>query len=145
MNTAGQEDVDWNKLTEVATRLVKTRGMRGLHHVACALLTADRRLFRGLHISAEIGAFSLCAEAAAIGQTQLKNSAEIKRVVSVRRNFGEPDRYEIVPPCGLCRERIFQFGREAMVLINEESGPRPVPIRELLPHPFFRRRQTAGL
>src|SRR5712692_1116586 len=132
------------QLIEVATALIATRGEVGRHHIASALLTADGRTFKGLHISAVVGTCSICAEAVAIGQAQLEGPASIKTIVSVRKNFDESDEYEIVSPCGLCRERILQFGPNARVLVTGEAGVTASAIKDLLPNAFMRRKQLQG-
>jgi cytidine deaminase len=43
------------------------------------------------------------------------------------------------PPCGACRQVIFEFGPEALVIFQGEAGLMEVPIAELLPYAFHLR------
>lgn len=94
----------------------------------------------GLHLSANIGVSSVCAEAAAIAALAKMRGAKIESVVSVRWDFLE-GRAEIVPPCGRCRELIAEYGPCARVILDGGGVPISVPIGELIPRPFVRRRQ----
>ena len=133
-----------SELVGAATELATRRAKRGLHHVACALRTTDGRTFTGLHISAEYGTGSICAEASAVSSMVLaSDTARIELVASVRKNF-ETGAYEIVPPCGRCRELIFQHGRESSVVLQVGDALACREISTLLPSPFARRRQGNG-
>jgi cytidine deaminase len=126
-------------LIQVAANLITNRAKEGRHHIACALLTTDGRTFLGLHISASVGICSVCAETIAIGQSQLDGPSSISSIVSLRMNFASMN-YEIVPPCGSCRERIFEFGPQARVLMGGNREVHVVCIGSLLPSPFIRRK-----
>jgi len=39
----------------------------------------------------------------------------------------------IVPPCGICRELIYDYGPSATVVLAGEAGPVERPVGDLLP------------
>lgn len=130
------------ELVKVATSLIIRRAEYGRHHIACALRTTDGQQVMGLHVSANIGCGSICAEAAAIAELLKKGPAVIERIVAVRHKFTSENSIEIIPPCGQCLERILEHGPNALIIINISSQPVLIPITQLLPIPFHRRKRT---
>jgi len=127
-------------LIQIASSLILKRGEYGRHHVACALLTTADTCFSGLHISSNYGAGSICAEAVAIAESQRLGPNTLNRIVSVRHTFDSQQGIEIVPPCGSCRQIILEYGPHAQVILDVGLEPVLVPIEQLLPIPFCRRR-----
>jgi cytidine deaminase len=138
IETAGVQGGD--ELLAIASDRIRRRAVSGRHHVACALMTSTGAIFEGLHLSARTGVGSICAEAVAIGQSQILGTTSVARIVSVRATFQQPGETEVVPPCGACRERILDFGPEALVLTPLRDELRWTPIQALLPTPFRRNR-----
>jgi cytidine deaminase len=71
-----------------------------------------------------------CAEHAAIAQMITNEESRIMKIVAVGRNG------KILPPCGRCREFIYQINNEnleAEVLVAENKV---VMLEELLPYRF---------
>ena len=130
---------DDRDLVATATRLILKRARTGHHHVSCALLTSNGDCVLGLHVSAQLGVSSICAEAAAIAEAVKAGRLSIDRVVSIRRTFSRRPGTEVVPPCGRSRELILQYGSGAQVILSLAEGLTLVPIIELLPVPFARR------
>jgi cytidine deaminase len=44
----------------------------------------------------------------------------------------------VVPPCGGCRDLLFDYAPDAVVIVPGLAGPVRVPLRELLPLPYRR-------
>lgn len=130
------------QLIKAATALILRRAEYNRHHIACALRTSNQQQFLGLHISANIGRGSICAEAAAIAEALKQGPIEIDRIVAVRHTFVSEQDTEVIPPCGQCRELILEYGQNAFVIIKISSNLKMVPISELLPEPFHRRKRT---
>lgn len=129
------------RLVKAAVALVLRRGEYGRHHVACALRTMDGRLVLGLHISANVGVGSICAESAAIAESLKARQTEIAKIVAIRRTFISQPATEIVPPCGRCRELIYEYGPNAGVILPAPINEfKVLPITDLLPMPFHRQR-----
>jgi cytidine deaminase len=108
------------------------------------MLLTDGREFFGLNIVSNIGVASVCAEQIALGEAMKHpTEAEVSVVVTLRATFREPLAYEIVPPCGRCREILCEYAPSARVALGggTSAGYDLVPIDTLLPHPFRRRAQ----
>jgi len=110
------------------------------HTIAAAIRGRDGRIWTGIHLGAVVGRLSICAEAIALGRAVLEGDGRIKTIVALRHpKPGEPaDAPEIVSPCGACREMIFDFDPDALVIMPDASGPLKWPVRDLLPMPYRR-------
>lgn len=136
------EDQD---LVETATSLIVDRGEYGRHHIASALKTNSGEKIVGLHLSANIGVSSICAEAAAIAEALRRSPTTIEKIVSVRHTFLASPVTEIVQPCGRCRELILEYGSEALVIVDVAGEVICVRITDLFPLPFHRRTRPSQM
>lgn len=99
-------------------------------HVGAALLTEDNKLYTGCNI--EISSYSptLCAERTAIFKAISEGHRKIKTIAIV----GDANP---TFPCGVCRQVIREFGKDATVIIaNSEDDYKEYTLDELLPHSF---------
>ena len=90
-----------------------------------------------------LGRMAVCAEAVALGQAiTVAGEFTIDTIVAVRHPPPhEKDRpIAVVSPCGACRELIWDYDRNARVIVPGENGPSVVPISELLPNKYSRER-----
>lgn len=97
--------------------------------VASALLTADGHIYTGISLVLQCG-IGFCAEHAAVAEMLKHHETQVKAIVSIK-NSGE-----IFPPCGRCRELLYQIDRknmDALVIIDTDTI---IPLRDLLPHPW---------
>ncbi len=98
--------------------------------VGAALLTDDDQLFTGCNI--EISSYSptLCAERTAIFKAVSEGHRKIKAIAVVGdSNF--------TYPCGVCRQVIREFGKDAVIIIaNSEDEYRIYKLEDLLPYSF---------
>ncbi len=94
--------------------------------VGCALITDKNNIYVGVSIHACCG-IGFCAEHSAIANMVTNKEYKIKRIVAVT-NGGT-----IVPPCGRCREIIYQINNNNLdtEIIIEKN--RVVKLRDLLP------------
>lgn len=105
--------------------------------VGAAVRAASGKVYTGCNV--ECAAFPLggCAERHAIAAVVLAegSSAWISAIaISALDEFGNE---AAIPPCGGCRQLIFEFGPDAEVVFRGRDGrPTVHPIRELLPHAF---------
>jgi len=104
--------------------------------VGCALITSKGNIFQGVCIGHYCGMGS-CAEYQAIGNMISNGEKEIKKIIAVHHN-NKKNKYEVVPPCGKCREMIHQTTKKncntEVIISNSEK----VKLNELLPHPWSR-------
>lgn len=99
-------------------------------HVGAAILTEDDEIYDGCNI--EIASYSptICAERTAIFKAISEGHRKIKAIAIV----GDANH---TYPCGVCRQVIREFGKEAKVIIaNSEEDFKEYDLDELLPHSF---------
>lgn len=104
--------------------------------VGAAVLTEAGEIFSGCNVeNASFGA-TVCAERVAVFKAVSAGHRRIQ-AVAVIAETSDP-----IPPCGMCRQVIAEFGADAEVLMANTAGDfRISNMRELLPSVFeFRRR-----
>jgi cytidine deaminase len=103
--------------------------------VGAALLSADGRVFTGCNVENSTYGLSMCAERVAIFKAVSEGTSEIARIAVVT------DHEHIAPPCGCCRQMIWEFssGDTEVVLANLSGDVRRYRITELLPEAFDER------
>lgn len=98
--------------------------------VACALESDSGAVYLGVCIDVSSG-MGFCAEHAAIAAMVTAGESRIRRIVAV---WGEDT---VLPPCGRCREFMYQIDRgnykNALVVLGRD---RSEPLSALLPHPY---------
>jgi cytidine deaminase len=99
--------------------------------VGSALITSKGNVFLGVSLGFYCGMGS-CAEYQAIGTMISNGENEIKTIVAVYYN-SKKKRYEIIPPCGKCREMIHQSGKKNWNTEVILSTTKKVKLKELLP------------
>jgi len=101
--------------------------------VACALLTDMGHIYTGINIDTDCG-MGFCAEHSAISQMLLHGESHIAKIVAVTEDM-------IIPPCGRCRELIYQINHEnikAEVMVDDDVIK---PLSELLPCLWWEKEQ----
>ena len=116
--------VDCTTLTRQAAKTRKEWEFMG--YVGAALVTDRGNVYTGinLHLLCGIG---FCAEHSAVAEMVRNGETRISKIVATTADG------KIIPPCGRCRELLYQIDRsnaETAVIIAE--GARR-PLRELLP------------
>lgn len=100
--------------------------------VGAAIVAADGRVFSGCNVENSTYGLSMCAERVAIFKAVSEGAKGFERVAVVVDNDA------LAPPCGCCRQMIWEFGTdETEVIMANLSGDRKkFRIRELLPQAF---------
>ena len=115
---------------EAAQHLIGSRAREGRHHVAATVLTKTGAAYTAVHLESALGRAAVCAEAVAIGMAAAaEDDAEISFSVAIDKSG------KVIPPCGLCRELLLDFGPRASVAVPSENGVQILRITELVPHP----------
>jgi len=98
--------------------------------VGSALVTADGSVYTGCNIENASYSPTICAERTAISKAVSDGHREIKKIVIVGdSNF--------TYPCGVCRQVIREFGKDAEIIIaNDVDNYRKYKLEDLLPHSF---------
>ena len=94
--------------------------------VGAALVTVSGRVYTGVCIDASCG-LGFCAEHSAIAEMLKHKESEISMIVAVNT------RKNVLPPCGRCREMIYQVNNanlKTSVILGSDDA---VSLRELLP------------
>lgn len=102
-------------------------GWKFMGYVGAALLTNEGKVFTGINLEFHCG-MGFCAEHSAVAEMVKKGETHIKRIVATTAQG------TIIPPCGRCREMLFQ--------IDERNGDTEViigkgekkPLSDLLPY-----------
>jgi cytidine deaminase len=103
--------------------------------VGCAILTSDGKTYAGCNVENSSYGLTNCAERTAIFTAIADKNDGRKldlKAVAVLNRDGIP-----CAPCGACRQVIFEFGPNAVVIYKGAAGEIvQTPIRELLPVGF---------
>lgn len=99
--------------------------------VGAALLGEDGRTFTGCNVeNASYGA-SNCAERTAIFKAVSEGCRNFKKIAIVSSGN------ELTPPCGICRQVLFEFMPEGeVILLSEKHGMKKYSVSGLLPEAF---------
>ncbi|MFN7253416.1 MAG: cytidine deaminase family protein [Anaerobacillus sp.] len=121
--------MEMDQLREIATKKVNPQKLSKdcyIGSVACVLMTDKGNMYTGVCIDAPSG-IGFCAEHAAIASMVNNDETRIVKIVAVGKNG------KIYPPCGRCREFIYQINAkniDAEILVEENKI---VKLAEILP------------
>jgi len=99
--------------------------------VGAALLTRKGELFVGCNVENASYGITNCAERTAIFSAVAHSGRLEIRAMAVVNDQGVA-----CSPCGACRQAIYEFGPEAVVVFPTERGWKEASIRQLLPEGF---------
>src|SRR5438105_13450185 len=131
------------ELIAVAREAIKRCYRDDWQEVGAALRTRGGRVYTGVNLDAYLGRMAVCAEAVALGRAITEvGETGIECIVAVRHpEPQEPDQaIAVVSPCGSCRELIWDYDRNARVIVPTENGPVIAAIADLLPNKYSRER-----
>jgi cytidine deaminase len=101
--------------------------------VGAALETADGAIITGCNIENATYGLTICAERVAIFKALSEGHRRFKRIAIVA------DTETPTPPCGACRQIMWEFGGDLdVILANLESVTALMQMKDLLPLPFDR-------
>jgi len=124
------------KLIEAAKETADKLHLEGIHEVASALRTRKKHVFTGIHTNANVGFADVCGEVAAMCHALAHGEREYEAIVAV---WGDgKGRYELLSPCGRCRELIGDFSGDTYVIVGSLDEPYKVKISDLLPLKYHR-------
>lgn len=99
--------------------------------VGAALETARGKVYTGCNIENASYGLTLCAERVAVFKAVSEGERKFRRIVVMA------DTARLTPPCGPCRQILWEFcGDIEVVLANLRGKTRTVRLSELLPDPF---------
>ena len=99
--------------------------------VGAALETEDGDIIAGCNVESASYGLTVCAERVAIWKAISEGKHKIKNIAVVA------DTEDLTPPCGVCRQIIWEFGGNVPVTLANLNGKREtVEMKELLPRAF---------
>ena len=100
--------------------------------VGAALITSDGKIYTGCNIENSTYSLTVCAERVAIFKAVSEGSREIVKIAVVA------DTENLTPPCGCCRQMIWEFASEetTVIMANLSGDVVRCEIKELLPKAF---------
>ena len=100
------------------------------HTVGAAVRCKSGKIYAGVNVYSIHGA---CAEQIAIGTAITQGEREFETVVAVMGKDGA----QIIPPCGNCRQIMYEYMPECDVILSVDGQNRKVKAKELLPFPYY--------
>lgn len=116
-----------------AARQARERAYAPYSHfqVGAALLSQSGHIFTGCNIENASYGLTICAERVAIFKALSEGSQQFSKLAVVT------DTEALTPPCGACRQIIWEFcGDIPVILANLHGQRQQCWMRKLLPHPF---------
>jgi cytidine deaminase len=99
--------------------------------VGSALETEDGEVITGCNVESASYGLTVCAERVAIWKAISQGKRKIKHIAVVA------DTEDLTPPCGVCRQIIWEFGGDIPVILANLNGKtETVQMKELLPRAF---------
>lgn len=99
--------------------------------VGAALQTGAGRVFTGCNVESASYGLTVCAERVAIWKALSEGERNFARLVIVA------DTEQLTPPCGTCRQIIWEFCKQAtIVLANLHGQVEEMHVADLLPRAF---------
>ncbi len=124
--------MDYQELIQKAIAVKENAYVPYSHfRVGAALLTKSGKVFTGCNVENASYSPTICAESTAIVKAVSEGEREFAAIAVVS------DTDDYTSPCGVCRQRIFEFGSEIEVIMANKNGDYKVyKISELLPEGF---------
>jgi cytidine deaminase len=99
--------------------------------VGAAVETDDGKIYTGCNIESASYGLTVCAERVAVWKALSESERHFKRLAVV------VDTYPLTPPCGTCRQIIWEFCRNATIILANLRGDIEITdMNELLPRAF---------
>jgi cytidine deaminase len=99
--------------------------------VGAALETEDGRIYTGCNIENATYGLTLCAERVAVFKAVSEGARKFKRIAVAA------DTATLTPPCGACRQILWEFcGDAELTLVNLEGKSETIRMKDIFPRPF---------
>ena len=121
-------DVD-KTLIETALAVLKENFDDGVynHTVGAAILCSNGHIYKGVNCD---GIHGSCAEYITMGIAISAGEREFETIVAVHEKAPNC----VIPPCGNCRQMLYEYCPEIKVIVNDENGKLvKVKAKDLLP------------
>ncbi|MCA1591397.1 MAG: cytidine deaminase [Acidobacteria bacterium] len=127
-----QEITSDQEIIEAATEARKrARATYSNFRVGAAVESEDGRIYTGCNIESAAYELTMCAERVTIWKALSEGVRKFRRIVVIA------DTSRLTPPCGACRQLIWEFcGDIPVILANLRGDTETLQMAELLPRPF---------
>lgn len=99
--------------------------------VGSAVITKSGKVFTGCNVESASYGLTVCAERVAIWKAVSEGETDLDEIAVVA------DTKKLTPPCGVCRQIIWEFcGDVSVTLANLDGDIETVQMRDLLPRAF---------
>ena len=100
-------------------------------HVGAALEDSDGKIWTGCNVENASYGLTLCAERVAVFKAISEGVRKFRRIAIAA------DTQTLTPPCGACRQILWEFlGDAEVILVNLQGKTTTYRMRTLLPEPF---------
>lgn len=125
-------DINYNEMLDIAKKASENAyAPFSKFIVGACVLTSGGKYYSGCNVENSSYGLTICAERCAIFKAVSDGEKEIQAVAIYSPNTDE------CYPCGACRQVIFEFATENLVVITEKNGePKVDSIKDLLPYGF---------
>jgi len=99
--------------------------------VGAAIEAEDGRIFTGCNVENATYGLTICAERVAVFKAISEGARKFRRIVVAA------DTAELTPPCGACRQILWEFlGDTEVTLVNLQGKSETFLLKDLFPRPF---------
>ncbi len=99
--------------------------------VGAAIEDESGRVFTGCNIENATYGLTMCAERVAVFKALSEGAAKFQRIAVVA------DTEALTPPCGACRQILWEFcGDAALTLANLTGAVETISLKQIFPRPF---------
>ncbi len=124
-------DANDQNLIDEAVSVIKRNYSDPRHTVGVAVLCSSGQVYTGVNI--ESCGYGPCAEPIAIGSAISQGERGIVSIVAVGVS---EDSYFVMSPCGNCRQLLYDYAPDCMVIIPHDDSVVKIRARELIPDAF---------
>lgn len=102
--------------------------------VGAALLANDGNIYLGCNVENASYGLTICAERSAVSAAL--QAISDRRESLIRAIYVVNNKLPEIPPCGACRQVIFEFGKGGIVFFDGKRGMKKILIDKILPEAF---------
>ena len=134
MNSLQLTSEEETKLLLIAeSMLPKAYAPYSQFRVGAAVLTEKGNIFSGCNVENVAYGLTICAERNAIAAAVAAEGGDKMKIKAIAVVNAQNTNCS---PCGACRQCIWEFGRNAIVIFQENQGKQTLSIEKLLPSGF---------
>lgn len=119
------------ELIDAASKVLEQNYSDSRHTIGAAVVCSSGKVYAAVNV--ESCGYGPCAEPIAVGSAISNGERSLERIVAVG-NAHPP--HNVVSPCGNCRQLLFDYAPDCIVIIEHESKVVKVRARDLIPDAY---------